>query len=709
MLPLPMSPTVPEAQKERSSAAYWLAIANARVASRYVITNRSGPANIPYIQSLLDAEADSLSFALIHIQRLRNSMSSTARLSNYVLARIFVFLAVIDTPVVCSYKKTPPHVLLGWMKITHICHRWREVALTTCQLWSTVFGKRQHLAELEALEIDRSKWFVYNIPTPSLSLRDYWSHVARLRLAQIDQLLSGGEDGESSQANKLLCDEATTMEFVISSIRQRRNAISPIAVLPPEILGCVFYMLAQQDLPKIGCYYGWRLGWMDVVRVCRHWREVALSTPRLWSRILTTLGPRWAEVSLALSKSAPIICHIDLCRFGGELDIKGHLGHIQQLHLRGENDRLQSLINTLTRPAPILQSAEFYCPGWECCSLPGDLFARHAPRLRRLMLSEVVISDTRAFTGITHLEMTLSLTAMRSRACPSYDEIVAPLAYLQNLEVLIFNVRLSPRFNGQSMIDTHDDIPLVELPHLKRLSLRGPSLDCGIIMRRLRIPATTYLDIYCSQTPDYTLPFILSQIHSHMQSGREFHQRLTVEVSATLREGLLLNVWADLSADLPAPIFAYDSFPLLRISWLVYRQAVDVCRVLPLQDIRTLSGGPGIDPMLDFGGIFTHCNNLRHLKAGSDLRKLKEVLAPGIVKTAAVASEAASKNVLPFPALETVTLSCVEASHVLRRLVAARRSRGVPLKTLFVRDCHALPGDRHFRRLCKAVSVVVTT
>jgi hypothetical protein len=88
----------------------------------------------------------------------------------------------------------------------------------------------------------------------------------------------------------------------IRALQSRRNALSPIGRLPPEILSLVFVFCTSSD----------SLSWVRVVsHICRHWRGVALSCPSLWSFPVFS-HPTWAEEMLQRSKMTPLTVKVSV-------------------------------------------------------------------------------------------------------------------------------------------------------------------------------------------------------------------------------------------------------------------------------------------------------------------------------------------------------------------------------------------------------------
>ncbi|GJE90027.1 F-box protein [Phanerochaete sordida] len=86
-----------------------------------------------------------------------------------------------------------------------------------------------------------------------------------------------------------------TVQQRIYALLSRRNELSPTGRLPVEVLGMIFHALVQawvqhhyneDDLsPRSGSLTGGRWDWLSATHVCRHWRQVSLQTPQLWTYI----------------------------------------------------------------------------------------------------------------------------------------------------------------------------------------------------------------------------------------------------------------------------------------------------------------------------------------------------------------------------------------------------------------------------------------
>lgn len=126
----------------------------------------------------------------------------------------------------------------------------------------------------------------------------------------LDNLLS-----EQRAIIKELEDSIVKHRRIIAAIQTRRNSYIPkISTLPPEILIEIFTHLKNfpSDTP--------RYGWLKAAHVCRYWRDVILSCPRLFSVILLPIRDfRHLEEFLRLSGTLPLTV-----RAGGEYSDSDH-------------------------------------------------------------------------------------------------------------------------------------------------------------------------------------------------------------------------------------------------------------------------------------------------------------------------------------------------------------------------------------------------
>jgi hypothetical protein len=91
-------------------------------------------------------------------------------------------------------------------------------------------------------------------------------------------------------------------------LKRRGNALTPICLLPIEVLAEIFEHLQHMStfLPRLRRYI-FDYTWTTVMLVCHHFRDVAVSTPALWSEIyFKHKSQEWIDMCLRRSASAPL-------------------------------------------------------------------------------------------------------------------------------------------------------------------------------------------------------------------------------------------------------------------------------------------------------------------------------------------------------------------------------------------------------------------
>ncbi|PIL24874.1 hypothetical protein GSI_12761 [Ganoderma sinense ZZ0214-1] len=99
----------------------------------------------------------------------------------------------------------------------------------------------------------------------------------------------------------------------ILTLKTRLNSFIHINQLPSEILARILVAHAEDHYRSATGRWDKSVftspRWIKLAHVCRHWRDVALDTPRFWSFVYVR-RPKTFHALLPLSKSAPL--HIDL-------------------------------------------------------------------------------------------------------------------------------------------------------------------------------------------------------------------------------------------------------------------------------------------------------------------------------------------------------------------------------------------------------------
>ncbi|KAI0277173.1 hypothetical protein BGY98DRAFT_934577 [Russula aff. rugulosa BPL654] len=134
--------------------------------------------------SAVDKEVDATRQLLLSLLTRRNALAPISLLPPEILARVFHLLALDEPP--NGIKPT-----LGWIRTTHVCRHWRQVALDDSSLWARIpcidsgldtalISEMLTRSRNAPLEIDIS--IMRAIPNPMHMFPPHLSHTRALRL-----------------------------------------------------------------------------------------------------------------------------------------------------------------------------------------------------------------------------------------------------------------------------------------------------------------------------------------------------------------------------------------------------------------------------------------------------------------------------------------------------------------------------------------------
>lgn len=264
------------------------------------------------------------------------------------------------------------------------------------------------------------------------------------------------------------------------------NARKPLLSLPVEIL--IRILECVPDHVDYDLYDGtsfrpfWRhtitdsLMLVPITQTCRRLREIALSTPLLWSTVIVSLPkeifPEDVFVEELMGRNGDVPLRVLLSpskQFTKLVDsfYPKHAHRIEELHLSDVGHRhMKYLESLLSHESPLLKSYSFNgragsLPKWHTHALP--LPPRSTATLRDLHIDEVPLLPEVPLPALTHLALCkLNMPGLHSkiarvvRSCP-------------NLVALALS-------NDVRLGDLDQDPEPVHLPHLRRLTL--DAVDC---------------------------------------------------------------------------------------------------------------------------------------------------------------------------------------------------------------------------------------
>ena len=299
-----------------------------------------------------------------------------------------------------------------------------------------------------------------------------------------------------------------------AELKQLLNSSLPIHKLPNELLVHVFSDFrgvcgGQREGARTLFPAGWSC---PLMLVCRHWRDVLVSTPAFWRRI--DLGCRMEWTELCLSRSIPAAVEV-VRRFHERLlcplDILHPHVHRFRTFLLGMDQRTD--LRTALPPLfgsgmPLLENLNFIVFGpsapANCSNVDVYLTSEWFPCLRALLLSRTAIP--------VDIPLYAQLRTLTLRVCypsVSFDEFLDALAASVQLEELTLYDTLVHLTPGEWMhgVPVPRRLPIL-LPHLRYFTLYEPgTIRTSRFLAHLRLKPFVELCITAAseESPDATL------------------------------------------------------------------------------------------------------------------------------------------------------------------------------------------------------------
>ena len=294
---------------------------------------------------------------------------------------------------------------------------------------------------------------------------------------------------ESIQAMEKQVEEHK--KAIIKLNRARNSLLNVSTIIPPEILGTIFYwvvMLGRESDRSHRTAYNFLL-------VCHHWFEVASRTTELWISWGDNLED-WERRHTCLRAA-----RLDLELYEGygagqplneslrdALQDRATRGSIRRVCLSCEDyELLNSVISSITVNGEGVRSngAESFklvtAPDSESTVELSNFFARYNfPKLRYLQLSgRCVVSSWDSLASRTAALTTLSLGIGNGCPTPTTNQLLSILSSNPYLQRLDLSRGALPSSNGDGSPSQ------VQLRHLKKIGFSGHSRDALGLLNRL--------------------------------------------------------------------------------------------------------------------------------------------------------------------------------------------------------------------------------
>ncbi|KAJ8514325.1 hypothetical protein ONZ45_g8130 [Pleurotus djamor] len=312
-------------------------------------------------------------------------------------------------------------------------------------------------------------------------------------------------------AQGLIDKEILALKEAIRSLKTARNTHSYISQIPDELLSVIFIQGKMSASKK----HTGTCSWLNIASVCRHWRQVSVDTPQLWSSIhIRNATIDRAEEMLKRSKASPLDLKISLKLSDDPRVFKlaklslSDIGTLRELRVTSDDFTLyRELLNcSVDRSAPILRRLRLlHQTPTPSASVQSDEFMfSDMPVLTCLELRHFPIpASIPLFNNLTRLRInnsrgsgliTIQLALRILKQTPQAEEV------------------LLVKLKHHHQQDEAEFYP-VRLPRLKSLKVYMEAIDASIIFDYLDIPKSTFISTDCSEVTSESDPVDISYIH----------------------------------------------------------------------------------------------------------------------------------------------------------------------------------------------------
>ncbi|KAG0696802.1 hypothetical protein DFH29DRAFT_949556 [Suillus ampliporus] len=436
---------------------------------------------------------------------------------------------------------------------------------------------------------------------------------------------------------------------------------------PSELLATIFtHILEEQVFDRCrGIHRGMhRQGlptWEIVTHVCRHWRQVALACPTLWT-FIDHAPARRLSIMLERSKTAALIVFYTSSHLHCIGQALSQLPRIKVLHLCACLWNVDHISDCLSsQPAPLLEIFELYAvePGLDTIS--DAIFQGRAPRLRSVVLTQCTFSWTSSiFSGLPTLNL-------RRIHVPTLLQLLSVLRRMPGLEQLMFE-ELSTSSGGAEVFDQ------VPLTRLKSIALNSSTVQSAIsLFSHLALPVDVKITLDLTQLErPQSFYDLLSVMYKNPNESSPVIQSLRIDLEDDpFYLQLSTSIWNPHIDDARLSIhFLCDT------STIQPAIIFDICRMFPHRCIQGLFVAYSLDPPEDFWG----CAEFREFASV----RLNCNDIGGLITT--LQSRGAQSSDIVYPELHALELTDVnfgcDQLEALRDIITMRAKRGLGIHKL---------------------------
>ncbi|KAG1781007.1 hypothetical protein EV702DRAFT_688250 [Suillus placidus] len=469
----------------------------------------------------------------------------------------------------------------------------------------------------------------------------------------------------------------------LTVLRSRRNTLASIFSLPPEILVTIFTYIVEEENSKNYTGIPPRGGAptpMKVTHICRHWRQVALECPSLWT-FIDCLSARWVAIMLERSKEAALVVMYSApdnhCTVEPLMQLLSQLHRIKVLKMGSFSIDVDRIVDCLSsQPAPLLQIFKYrilesYDPIFSIRPLSNTIFQGCAPLLRSVELVECAFILT---SDIFSRLRTLTLKQIENFPHPTLSQLLFTLKRMPDLELL--TLELPSRIPENT--EHFDQVPLTRL---RSIALGVCTIrTAASLFSHLVLPGDASIALYLEEIESLqSFSDIFSAIYKDPESfpiirslGAIFSDDTFIVQFSTSLAFKSEYSWNNRNGDIRLFInFRYASNPAI---------IFDICRMIPHRKIQSLSVSTSLDLSQNFW------------RAGfADLPELESIhlsttLIAGFILAFLTVGVSIAHPLLRALELENIDIGCNELEG-LRDVARMRAKGGVDIHRLGLTDC----------------------
>ncbi|KAG2141294.1 hypothetical protein DEU56DRAFT_275835 [Suillus clintonianus] len=464
----------------------------------------------------------------------------------------------------------------------------------------------------------------------------------------------------------------------LHTLRSHNNPF--ISCLPPEILVDIFTYTVEETCNSLGA--------MIATHVCRHWRQVALECPTLWTYI-DCVRARWLAILLERSKGAALIVIYSLPHVLERCaeQILSQLPRIKVLRLCSFSFDADRIVDCLSsQPAPFLQKFRLGVIDGPHPHITDTIFQGQAPQLRSVELFQCIFSWTLfIFSGLR----TLDVRRVGFASCPTLLQLLSALKRMPGLEQLTLD--LLPQSENTQLF--HE----VSLARLKSIALHGLTIHTAIsLFSHLLLPGDVKitLDLAPPESPE-SFHDLFSAMYKDPDKSLPVIQAMRAEFAYGLFDLQFSTstafkseyFWDPCHGDIPLSIkFQCQEFSIEPT--IVF----DVCRIVPHRKIQHLFvSSRSLDPLEHFwrtGSTVLPELESMHLSVSTPIGSFIDALQSGDMQGSDIAYP--SLRDLRF---DHLSFGCDEPGY-LQAILMMRAERGVGINKLQLEMCRNLTGDK---------------